>query len=74
MWGGYWAPFQSMYGGYGGYGSMMSPYFAGGLGTPFGMNALGYGMGAAMNPPMYGISSMGIGNPYAYTGMYGLPD
>ncbi|OWZ26704.1 hypothetical protein C356_06861 [Cryptococcus neoformans c45] len=72
MWGGYWSPLQTMYG----YGTMMSPYYAGGLGIPYmmGMGGLGYGLGASMYgmgmgmPYPYGMTAT---NLYAYTGMDG---
>ncbi|WWC59898.1 uncharacterized protein I303_102460 [Kwoniella dejecticola CBS 10117] len=44
------------------YGTMMSPYYAGGLGIPYimgGYGGMGYGLGAGM----YGMG-MGMGYPY----------
>ncbi|WVQ83486.1 hypothetical protein IAT38_005627 [Cryptococcus sp. DSM 104549] len=63
-----------------GYGGMMSPYYAGGLGIPY-MSGMGYGMygmggmGLGMGMGMGGMGMMGYPygmmgtNPYAYTGM-----
>ncbi|KAK6907040.1 hypothetical protein I203_101029 [Kwoniella mangroviensis CBS 8507] len=46
------------------YGTMMSPYYAGGLGVPYmmgGYGGMGYGLGAGM----YGMGmGMGMGYPY----------